>query len=339
MLRQRARSLYGCLMNDRFWGAVAGCALFAIAGCAESRVRLFGTDGDGGTMCGSNVCAGDEACCTGCDGETMCSEPGGACPAIGCPECGDEICEPGAVCCDGCAPDESFCSSEEGICPQLDCPEPIVCANGVECDPGGRCCAGCDGAEFCVEARAGCPDVGCPPPGPCRAMRVQAEGDCRRTIGYFWTGFSCAPLTGCDCIGPDCNELLSSRDRCEDAFRSCSPRPCNDTVANQCEAGNFCAYPRASVCGENGIPGACVVAPEVCPDGGPEVCGCDGRTYFNACEANQAGVDVEFFAPCDDPPTDDCRVDGCDPGENCQSCSTGFFCLPIGTVCLDLPTI
>jgi hypothetical protein len=43
----------------------------------------------------------------------------------------------------------------------------------------------------------------------------------------------------------------------------------------------------------------CARRPEACIQIFDPVCGCDGRTYGNACTASSAGVSVDFDGPCD----------------------------------------
>lgn len=36
----------------------------------------------------------------------------------------------------------------------------------------------------------------------------------------------------------------------------------------------------------------------ICPRNCPKVCGCDGITYCNECNANSKGVTVDYLGPC-----------------------------------------
>ena len=44
--------------------------------------------------------------------------------------------------------------------------------------------------------------------------------------------------------------------------------------------------------------GACKAKPEICPDIFQPVCGCNGETYPNACDAARAGVSVDHPGEC-----------------------------------------
>jgi hypothetical protein len=61
-----------------------------------------------------------------------------------------------------------------------------------------------------------------------------------------------------------------------------------------CAALEYCAKPRGACFGA----GACVMRPEACIALYDPVCGCDGHTWGNACDAAAAGVNLAYEGVC-----------------------------------------
>lgn len=73
---------------------------------------------------------------------------------------------------------------------------------------------------------------------------------------------------------------------------------CGGIAGLQCGRGQWCDYPDNAVCGAVDVLGTCKPRPEVCPQVYMPVCGCNAKTYGNACEAAADGVDVAHAGKC-----------------------------------------
>lgn len=63
----------------------------------------------------------------------------------------------------------------------------------------------------------------------------------------------------------------------------------------------YCAYERDAMCGAADQTGICRERPQVCTREYRPVCGCNGQTYPNACEAAAAGTSVSHEGTCRKP--------------------------------------
>jgi hypothetical protein len=97
------------------------------------------------------------------------------------------------------------------------------------------------------------------------------------------------------------------------SFGSCVAieRPCGGDLPEQCRQDEYCAF-EPGVCGHADEPGVCRPRPEVCPEIYAPVCGCDGVSYANECQAHAAGVAASSDGACAECTTDqDCPHGAC----------------------------
>ncbi|MFQ5517403.1 MAG: Kazal-type serine protease inhibitor family protein, partial [Acidimicrobiia bacterium] len=247
-------------------------------------------------------------------------------------------------------------------------PRPVgVCPSGDACEVVGIDTDG-DGQDDLFTARcaptgACCADLGgIPTPLPIcdEATERQCSGP---SVFFEGVGTTCAGTAQACClpygpnycvdVGPECclgfgGVLQGPGSTCADltAAGGC-PQLCGGIAGIPCDTGEFCNLPPGRCCCD--FTGTCEPVPGVCPTVWLPVCGCDGVTYGNECEAAAAGVSIDHPGECRtaacclpdgnclDIEPDTCRAQGGDPlpGTRCElvDCTAP----PVGACCLSDP--
>ncbi|MFT7622377.1 MAG: hypothetical protein ACI9WU_001550 [Myxococcota bacterium] len=141
------------------------------------------------------------------------------------------------------------------------------------------------------------------------------------------------PVCGCDgktygngCAANSQSVSVASEGECEDT----GPTGCGGWLGNTCTSNEFCDYQPGQTCGWADASAWCKTKPDICPAIFSPVCGCDSKTYGNACTANAAGTGVLASGECDNP---DPEPELCGGFAGLQ-CDEGYFCdYPVPTQC------
>ena len=88
---------------------------------------------------------------------------------------------------------------------------------------------------------------------------------------------------------------------CQDAAQAAAGAvgaSCDTAGASNCATGLFCQFAPSAKCGAANKPGKCQPRPQACTADYNPVCGCDDKTYANACSAKAAGMSIKSKAAC-----------------------------------------
>jgi hypothetical protein len=169
-----------------------------------------------------------------------------------------------------------FCFAVVGCDSQPEADAPAALEREGEPVPGGPCQSSkeCVAEEYCAtgEGMCGREGVCTPVPAACDELR--------------------APVCSCDGLDFSNSCEAAAVKQNVDYAGSCPPPSCTSNA--ECAGSEYCA----TATGACGQAGACEPRPVVCSGAWKPVCGCNNKTYANACKAAQLGIPVKKTGPC-----------------------------------------
>src|SRR5262245_41708809 len=259
-------------MVRRFWWNCLALAL-APLGCGGA-VHLQETSVDACGGLAGNTCAPTDYCayepgqhCGAADATANCKPRPKGCDELFAPVCGCDGKTYGNAC--------LAAMNRTGVLQTAACDAPPPCVDGQTKNDGCNTCVCAGGAWGCT-ARA------CPVP-ECKPGDTKPAGDGCNTCSCSDAGLWACTLRACSDGGPG------------DAGHGTA---CGGFAGNTCTSAEYCAYQAGQWCGAADAESTCQPRPMACTTEYAPVCGCDLKTYGNACVAAMSEQDVYAEGPC-----------------------------------------